>query len=266
MQSAAPIWPGEAPGWKCAAPAESVEQRHVEMNAEGRNRAIAGVTCPRYQVFLPAEGATGAAVVVFPGGAFQHLAIDKEGYDIARWLNSLGIAAIVGIYRVGGRDDRAQATLSGEQDSRRLMRIARAHAAEWGIDPGKIGAMGFSAGGHMTLSVGMEWEEGRADAADPVERVSSRPDFIAPLYAPAREPMLAKVSAQMPPTFIVQACDDFLPVEGNAQLFLALRQAKVPVEMHLFVQGGHGFGLGVRGGGVAAWPGLFADWLKTILR
>jgi acetyl esterase/lipase len=117
----------------------------------------------------------------------------------------------------------------------------------------------------MTLSAGTTWDEAQPDAADPLERVSSRPDFIVPLYSSAREAILDKVSAQTPPTFIVQACDDFLPVEGNANLFLALRKAKVPVEMHLFVEGGHGFGLGVRGGGVANWPGLFAAWVKTVV-
>jgi acetyl esterase/lipase len=264
-QPATPIWPGEAPGWKCAAPAETIEQRNIELNAEGRNRAISGVTCPHYQVFLPASGATGVAVVVFPGGGYQHLAIDKEGYDIARWLNSLGIAGIVATYRVGERNDREQAQIAGAADARRIMRIVRAHAAEWGIAPNKIGAMGFSAGGFMTLSAGTIWEEAQPDAADPVERVSSRPDFIAPLYSPAREPVLAKITAQTPPTFIVQACDDFLPVEGNANLFLALRKAKAPVEIHLYVEGGHGFGLGVRGGVVASWPGLFAAWVKTAI-
>lgn len=264
LQVAEPLWPGEVPGWNCAAE-EQVLVRELEGPGHQRNRAIKGVTRPTMQAFLPPQDqATGMAIVVFPGGAFQHLAIDKEGWDVARWLNGLGVAAFVVKYRTGSPDDRVNAIAAGEADARRAMQIARSRAQAWGLDPKRIGAMGFSAGGHLVASLGTNWAEGQAEAADPVERFSSRPDFLLPVYPGIREKHLMAISAQTPPAFIVQACDDHLPVEGSVSFFQGLRAAKVPVEMHLFERGGHGFGLGVKGGAVAGWPSLFEAWVKAL--
>ncbi len=233
-QAEEPLWPGEAPGWKGHAQ-EQVLVRELEGPGHRRNRAIHGVTRPTVQAFVsPADRATGMAVVVLPGGGFEHLAIDKEGWDVARWLNGLDVAAYVVKYRTGDRDERQQSIPAAEADARRAVQLVRSRAAAWGIRSNRIGVMGFSAGGHLVASLGTSWHDGHPGAADPVARVSSRPDFLVPVYPAIREAHLASLSARTPPAFIVQACDDFLPVEGSVRFFEGLRAAKVPVEMHLF--------------------------------
>ena len=193
------------------------------------------------------------------------LAIDKEGYDVATWLNTLGIAAIVVRYRTAPTwDDQQKVIPSAEMDARRAIQVTRRRAGEWGVDPAKIGVLGFSAGGFLVASVGTQWDAGDPDAEDPVARVSSRPDFLCLLYSGGREHHRANVTGSTPPAFLAQAADDFVPITNSITFYQALLDAGVAVEMHLFMTGGHGFGLGVNGGAVAAWPELFAEWLDGL--
>jgi len=238
------------------------------------NRVVQYVSEPTLKVFpAPADKATGAAAIVAPGGGFVLLAIDKEGYDIAEWLNTIGVTAVVLKYRVRPNPDKGMghqmppgvwgAMLS---DGQRAVRTVRARAAEWGIDPQRIGMFGFSAGGSLTASTTFFSDAGDPDADDPVERVSSQPDFIGLMYgAFARWP--EQMSESLPPLFMMEANDDGLFSDPDAtwiKMARAWAQAGVPFEVHHYATGGHGFGMGVYGGAVAGWPAAFAAWLKDM--
>jgi endo-1,4-beta-xylanase len=259
-----PLWIEGVPGWEKVKDEESVAYRDVDLNDLGLNRAISHVSRPAAIPYLPPrQRATGQAVVVLPGGGFTHLAIDKEGYDVALWLRSLGIAAIVVKYRTA-RDDRASAIRAAEEDVRRAIRLVRSRAEEWQIDPDQIGVLGFSAGGYLVARAAAEWDAGQPDAADPVERTSCKPDFLGLLYPAIPEGAEDQVSAETGPAFIAQANDDFLdPAQHSLRYYAGLRRAEVPVEMHLYPEGGHGFGLGIHGGAAASWPEQYAAWLKS---
>jgi len=213
----------------------------------------------------PAENCTGAAIIVCPGGGYSHLA-DHEGGPVAEWLNTLGITAFVLKYRYGPRY-RHPAPL---RDAARAIRTLRARAAEWGIDQNRIGILGFSAGGHLASTIGTHFDSGKSDAADEIERVSSRPDLMVLIYpvismrefthAGSKRMLLGEnpspdlvtllsndeqVSKQTPPAFLVHTADDpAVPVENSLRFAAALRKAKVPVEIHVYEHGPHGFGLG----------------------
>jgi acetyl esterase/lipase len=271
-QEVVPLWPAGAPGARGAGPAD-----------------VPTLTLHR----APAETANGAMVIVCPGGGYGMLASDHEGAQPAKWLNSLGVTAGVLRYR-HAPDYRHPAPL---QDAQRAIRLARARAADWGVDPGRVGILGFSAGGHLASTAGTHFDAGDPDADDPIDRQPSRPDLLLlgyPVIALATEyghagsrknllgespdpALLASlsneraVSAKTPPTFLVQTNEDSAVVAENSLLFvMALRKAGVPVEFHLFEKGRHGLGLG--GGepkfnvppdpAFAAWPALAATWMK----
>jgi acetyl esterase/lipase len=209
-------------------------------------------------VYLPRARITGTAVVICPGGGYQHLAIDKEGHDIARWLNTVGIAGIVLKYRLPGNSgmrgadlhqvaDTIHVALEGAQDA---VRLVRTNAAKWRLKPNAIGMMGFSAGGHLASMVGM--------LAPP----DARPDFLVLGY-PAI-PAALQVTASTPRTFLVAADDDptVNAAENAGRFFAALRRANVPAELHIYSSGGHGFGIVKTGKTSAAWPEAFLAWLK----
>ena len=238
------------------------------------NRVIRYVSEPTLKVFpAPADKATGAAAIVAPGGGFVLLAIDKEGYDVAAWLNSIGVTAAVLKYRVRPDPDQGMglemppgvwgAILS---DGQRAVRTVRARASEWGIDPQRIGMFGFSAGGYLTASTAFFSDEGNPDAVDEVERASSRPDFIGLMYgAFARWP--EQMPESLPPMFMMEANDDRLFSDPGAtwiKMANTWAQAGVPFEVHHYAKGGHGFGMGVYGGAAAGWTAAFAAWLKDI--
>jgi len=238
-------------------------------------------------VYLPEkEKNTGAAVVICPGGGYQILAMDHEGYNIAYWLAERGVAGIVLKYRLPNGHHQVP---SG--DARRAIRTVRANAEQWGIDPAKIGIAGSSAGGHLASTVGTRFDAGDKNAADPIERVSSRPDFMLLLYPVisfneefghmgSRRNLIGEgndwkmvsqysnelhVTPDTPPTFLVLADDDKSVVPRNSvEFYSALKSNNVPAEMHIFQKGGHGFGL--RNNNIPAdnWPNLFIDWLKSI--
>ena len=240
-----------------SAPAEQIQER-------GRNgvtdRSITNVNQPTVTVYLPAGAkATGTAIVICPGGGYQHLAIDKEGHDVARWLNTIGIAGIVLKYRLPGSaamthggdlQAEAEAVHLTLDDAEAAVELVRKNASRWNLKPNAVGLMGFSAGGHLAAMMGM------------VAPKTSRPDFLILGY-PAIPPVLA-VTAETPRTFLVAADDDpaVNPVQNAARFFAALRAAKVPAEMHIYSSGGHGFGIVKSGKTSEAWPGALAAWLK----
>jgi len=260
------LWPGGAPG------------------AAG----TAGADVPTLTPFLPLkEKATGAAIVVCPGGGYGGLA-DYEGKPVAEWLNTKGVAGFVLKYRLAPRY-RHPAPL---QDASRAIRTVRARAQEWGIRPDRIGILGFSAGGHLASTAGTHFDAGKPDAADPVERVSSRPDLMVLIYpvitmraathggsrsnllGPSPDPALIallsneeQVTRETPPAFLVHGGDDAsVPVENSLMFVAAMRKSGVACELHLYERGPHGFALGggdpVLGPILSSWPGRCADWLK----
>lgn len=257
------LWPAGAPGAVGVTPADQ----------------------PAITPYFPApDHATGTGVIVYPGGGYSHLATDKEGTQVAHWLNSLGVAAFVVRYRLGPRYHSP----SMQQDALRAVRVVRAHARAWHLAPDRIGVIGFSAGGHMASTAGTHFDAGDARSADPVERASSRPDFMMLAYpvitmtepyahrgsrtellggAPSTADVEAAsnelhVTAQTPPTFLVATSDDAtVPVENSLMFYRALHEARVPAELHLFEHGHHGFGLAATDPVLSRWPALAAAWL-----
>jgi acetyl esterase/lipase len=257
-----PLWPKGAPG------------------AVGDS----AVDKPSLTVFrAPADKATGTAAVVFPGGGYAHLAVGKEGVAVAHWLNSVGVTAFVATYRLGPRYHYPAMV----DDGLRAVRIVRARASEWGVDPRRIGVVGFSAGGHLASTVGTHYgdTQARVGAAD---SVSARPDFMILVYPVVTllDPLAHKgsrinllgvtpdsamirrfsnetqVTADTPPTFIVGSSDDTtVPIENSVHFYEALRAAKVPAELHVFESGRHGFGLAPGEPWLGTWPGVAAAWL-----
>lgn len=249
-------------------------------------RWVSGIYDPWMAVHLPPkEKACGAAVVVCPGGGYAGLAFGHEGIDIGTWLNSLGAAAFVVRYR--HRPHRHPVPLG---DAQRAVRIVRHRAKEWGVDPSRIGIMGFSAGGHLAATAATHFDDGDPAAKEPVDRAGCRPDFAILIYpvismqtgvthGGSRRNLLGpdpdgtlvtllsnerQVTAQTPPTFLVHARDDRVVIPKNSELFRdACRKAGVPVELHLYEKGGHGFGLGRKGQDSAAWPKACAAWLRS---
>lgn len=242
---------------------------------------------PAIQVHLPiGEKATGAAVVICPGGGYGHLAMDHEGKQIAEWLNSLGVAGVIVRYRLGPRY-RHPAPL---RDAQRAIRTVRAKAAEWKLDPKRIGVMGFSAGGHLASTAGTHFDAGAAASPDPIERVSCRPDFLILCYpvitflenARHSGSMMnllgekpdadlvknlsneTQVTPQTPPTFLFHTdADSGVPPENSVLFYLALRRAKVPAELHIYERGKHGVGLAASDPILSSWPGRCADWMRV---
>ncbi|MGA1981013.1 MAG: alpha/beta hydrolase [Acidobacteriaceae bacterium] len=240
---------------------------------------------PTIAAFLPASNPTKTAVVIAPGGGYQHLSMVKEGADVAAWLNAHGVAAFVLRYRLGMKY-HSPIELG---DAQRAIRAVRADAAKYGVAPDHIGMWGFSAGGHLTASAGTMFEAGNAAATDPVEQQSSRPDFLILAYpvitmedpyvhkgsrtyllgdAPTQAEMDAMspelhVSAQTPPTFLFTTTDDHtVPVLNSVMIYAALVKAGVPAEMHIFQHGAHGSGLAPANPQLRPWTDLLIKWMR----
>jgi len=253
------LWPNGAPGSEGKTADETVR---VTENGE---HIVSSVHRPSVTRFLPSkENATGAAVVIAPGGGHRELWMDHEGYNVARWLSQHGVAAFVLKYRLA-RETGSTYTIEGTAlaDIQRAIRLVRSRASEWGVNPEHIGVMGFSAGGELAAMAGTRYEPGVAGAVDSIERESSKPAFQALLY-PAT-PHNMSLSKQTPPAFLVCGEDDRPDIaEGLPQLYLSLKQAGVSTELHVFARAGHGFG--VRPGNrppVSDWPLLFLEWLDV---
>ncbi len=268
------LWPEGVPGL--------IKDGGPEVVADGR---VSNVHDPTITVFrAPAAINTGTAVVVCPGGGYVRLAIDKEGRAIADWLNSLGVTAFVLTYRL--KEYGHPAPL---RDVLRAVRLVSARASEWGVQPGCVGVMGFSAGGHVAASAGTLFDDPDGRTGAPLDSTSARPDFLVLVYpvirlagayahvgsaqallgADAKPDVLerysldGRVTAKTPPTFLVHGgTDTSVPAENSVLFYSALRRAGVPAELHLYEQGPHGIGLQPGFGGMSDWPQRCAEWLR----
>jgi acetyl esterase/lipase len=275
----------QAPRPAAAAPASPQEILLWENGAPGA-LGQADTDKPTITAYRAPRGSSGTAVIVAPGGGYGALAIEHEGRQEAYWFNAMGITAFVLNYRLGPRYHHPIEL----GDAQRAIRTVRARAGEFNILPDRIGMMGFSAGGHLTATAGTHFDAGKADATDPIERASSRPDFLIlgypvisfdPAVAHAGsvrnllgdnpDPKLIedlsndlRVTAQTPPTFLFHTTNDNgVPVENSVRFYLALRKARVPVEMHLFENGPHGVGMALNDAALSAWPSLLMNWLRA---
>jgi acetyl esterase/lipase len=252
-----PLWASGAPGSIANGGAEKIRV------TETGEHVVSNVHEPSLTVYLPKSKGLRAAVVIAPGGGYRELWSDHEGHAVARALNERGIAAFVLFYRLPGQEGSTyQREVEPLADIQRAIRTVRARAAEWSVDPKKVGVLGFSAGGNLVMQASTKFDAGDPAAADPIDRGSSRPDFTAPIYTGGTD---WKIDAGTPPMFIVCGGDDRPPVvAGMAQIYLALRAVQVPAELHLYDGVGHGFGLrATNKGPVTNWLNQFVDWLTV---
>ncbi len=244
---------------------------------------------PSITIYLPpADKANGAAVVIFPGGGYGHLAMDHEGHQIAEWLNSFGVAGFIVKYR-HSRSGAGYGHPAPLQDAQRAIRTVRSGAKKWNLDPDRIGIIGFSAGGHLASSAGTHFKTRYSEIKDDIDRVSCRPDFMILMYPVvsftewfthkgSRKNLLGdnpdaelvenlsnekQVTSETPPTFLVHADDDkAVPPQNSIAFYLALKEAGVPAEMHIYEKGGHGFGPGVGKGSCSSWMLRCSEWMR----
>lgn len=262
-------------------------KEEITKDDDGVISGLSKVSQPTLTVFLADQSSSnGTAVIICPGGGYLHLAINKEGYKIAKWFNSFGISAFVLKYRMPSDLTMKDKTIGPLQDAQEAIRMVRRNATKWHLDPNKIGIMGFSAGGHLAATVSTQYAE---KVYDSKEDVSARPDFSILIYPVismqdgithngskkyllgenVSSEMVEKfsneksVDAHTPKTFLVHATDDkAVPVENSIHYYLALRQNKIPVEMHIYENGGHGFGLGIQETNIN-WPKACEKWLAA---
>jgi acetyl esterase/lipase len=265
------LWRNGAPGEMANPPAEKDNTKPTDNKPDGKPVIrLTNVSDPTITIYAPSNNNTGAAVIVCPGGGYSILAIDLEGTEVCEWLNSLGITAILLKYRVPAKKElpRYQPPL---QDAQRAMGWVRYNANKYGIDTGRIGIMGFSAGGHLSATLSTNYAQRTYDVFDEADKTSCRPDFVALIY-PAYLTVKEKgdeiaaelpVNSNTPPTLLVQTEDDGIRVENSLFYYLALKKEKVAVEMHLYAKGGHGYGMRAQGTGIETWPQRMKEWLQT---
>lgn len=282
------LWPDGAPGMPSSPPVETVVSRSND--AQLSDRAVHGITVPRMSVFRPSIP-NGAAVMITPGGAYRRIVVDREGYEVARWLAARGITAFVLFYRLPGDGWVAGPNVS-LSDAQRAIRLIRHRAVDFGVDPERVAAMGFSAGGHVCADLATRFAAQTYEPVDAADRLSAKPFAAAPVYpvismsaplahAVSREKLIGagaspelerahspqhNVPDDAPPVFLVHAEDDASVVVDNSLEFRAALKARgIPVETHLFANGGHGFGLNkVVGKPAGIWPELFLRWAKSV--
>lgn len=268
-----PIWPNGAPGAPANALAEVDTTTAKDNLIAGKSLVRLGnVSAPTITLYQPSgSGGARPVVVVFPGGGYNILAIDLEGTEVCDWLNSAGIGCVLLKYRVPGTGPYPKSP-AALQDAQRAVGLVRQHAVEWNIDPKRVGVLGFSAGAHLAAALSNHFDKRLYDPIDAADQLSCRPDFAVVVYpgylALAEKGMIAnpdiQPTAQTPPTFIVQAEDDTVHVENATTYFLQLKQAKVPAELHIYAEGGHGYGLRRTNLPVTTWPDTAITWLRTI--
>ncbi|HEX7583643.1 MAG TPA: alpha/beta hydrolase [Prolixibacteraceae bacterium] len=279
-----PLYQGEIPNSKNTGQTEKIEKKDIIL--------ISNVQNPDIAVYLPSKRfATGQAVVICPGGGYWVLAYDLEGTDIAKYLNSIGVAGIVLKYRLPTSGNSVVPHKVPLMDARRAMRLVRSNSKAWSIDSTKIGIMGFSAGGHLASTLGTHFDYGNKNSADVIEQKSCRPDFMILMYpvisftdpsmhTGSREALLGKdpdqslvryysselqVQDDTPPAFLAQADNDTgVPVENSILMYEALRKKKIPAELHILSEGEHGFGLGINNEHVASWTNSLRLWLNWL--
>jgi endo-1,4-beta-xylanase len=251
------LWPGGAPG------SEGKTAPEVVVTSANGERQVSGVHKPSITPFLP-EAANGTAVLVIPGGGHSKLCVDHEGSFVAQWLAERGIAAFVLKHRLA-REPGSTYTIEGDAlpDTQRAIRYIRAHAAQYHIDPAKLGAMGFSAGGELVALACMRPGQGDARAADPINRLDARPAFQALIYPGRAGDILPDKDA--PPAFLACSANDRTDIsEGLAEAYLRFKRAGASAELHVYATGGHGFGLRpTMKGPLAGWPARFSEWLQS---
>ncbi|AEU37313.1 alpha/beta hydrolase [Granulicella mallensis] len=276
-----PIWPGAVPDARPYTGPETVKNTGSTSLVGGRSWTyINNVSRPTMTVYAPKGQNTGAAVVVFPGGGYQILAIDLEGTEVCDWLTAKGITCVLLKYRVPGEEKLPKsgaypASPEALEDAQRALGLVRFHAAEWHIDPHKIGVLGFSAGGHLVAATSVHFDHRLYPAVDAADKESCRPDFAVAIY-PGHlavdensfrlNPDISRhITLRTPPTFILQNEDDNVDgVQQALSYYAGLKKVGVPVEMHLYAQGGHAFGLRRTKLPATKWPELVETWLTTI--
>ena len=273
------IWPEAVPDAQPLPGPESAKTEKESLVAGKLWISVSNVSRPAMTIYEPKGKNTGVAMVVFPGGGFQVLAIDLEGTEVCDWLTARGITCVLLKYRVPStpfdwrcncRPDAYAISTQALEDAQRTVGLVRSQAATWHIDPHKIGVIGFSAGGYMVAEISNSFDRRLYSAVDKADKASCRPDFAGAIY-PGH---LAEhngfnshltITGHAPPTFLVQAEDDHTDrVEDSLAYYRALKDAGVPVEMHLYAQGGHAFGLRRTNFPITQWPGLVEKWLATI--
>src|SRR5262245_57159829 len=264
------VWPKAAPGEKGDLGAEK------QTNAKGRDAitSITNVSTPTLTIYRPAkEKNTGAAIVIAPGGGYNVLAWEHEGTMVGEWLQSIGVTGVLLKYRVPRRADapKGDPPVGALQDAQRAISITRASAKEWGIDPARVGMLGFSAGGHLTAWAATNFDKRAYEAVDSTDKESCRPDFAVLIYPgglldKANREQLApeiRVSKDTPPCFFALAYNDAGPLDGSLKMLSALKKAGVSAEMHVYSAGGHGFGMRAAEKPHATWPKRCEEWMRA---
>jgi acetyl esterase/lipase len=274
------LWPGPAPDLQ---PMPGPEYSWTDPKGLIGGKTVTGiknVSQPTMTVYAPEGKSSGAAVIVIPGGGFEILAMDLEGTDVCDWLTKKGVTCVLLKYRVPGkpyewkcdcRPHNLQLSMPSLQDAQRALRLVRSRATEWHIDPHKVGVLGFSAGGYLVAELSTNFKRSFYTPVDAADKESARPDFALAIYpghlateANTLNPNVP-VSKETPPTFLLQAEDDYVDgINQSLVYYTALKNAKVPVEMHLYPHGGHAFGLRPTENPITHWPALAETWLSSI--
>jgi acetyl esterase/lipase len=273
------LWPGKPAGDDAATIGE---EKSFQLQVKGKpyevggkpTRWVTNVTRPTLTFYRPEKGKdTGVAMLICPGGGYHNLGWDVEGEEVAAWLNSVGITGIILKYRCPRRpgDVKGVPPSGPLKDAQRAVSMVRSKAREWGIDPQKIGMVGFSAGGHLVGATATNFDKRAYDPVDDIDKISCRPDFAVMLYSgyfrvPKEKDGLSptiRLPAGIPPLFIVHATDDPISdVEHSVTMYLAMKRAGVPAELHVYATGGHGFGVRKVGHACESWTGRCTDWLR----
>jgi acetyl esterase/lipase len=271
------VWPGQAPdeigdmGPERIRLSPKLDRKQVEVTES--TQLITGVTNPTITVYRPAAGKnTGTALLICPGGGYWDLYWQLEGEEVAAWLNSIGVTGIILKYRVPRRADEPQAEPARRplQDAQRAISLVRSKATEWGIRAQRIGIVGFSAGGHLALAAATSFDQRSYEAIDPVDKISCRPDFAVPVYsgylkAKDKDELAqgVRIPTNTPPVFLVHGGDDIIsPPENSVLMYLALKRASVPAELHVYAGTAHDFGVRTNDRPYATWTASCATWMR----